>query len=99
MYFELFVASTFIAVGCIIFGRFEEGTARWRRLLKLAFFIGVTGFLSQIAGRTGALLWIFGAGVLGLSFHIWWCKKHGIGVLSAEPKEKYYQLRGWEWPK
>jgi len=98
-YFELFLASTLIAVGSIIFGRFEEGVPRWRRLLKLVLFLSVTALLSQTVSRVAALLWIFGAGVLGLSFHIWWCKRHGIGIISAEPRAKYYQLRGWPWPE
>jgi len=33
---------------------------------------------------------------LGLAFHLWWCKKHGINPLTAEPKECYYELRGGE---
>jgi len=28
--------------------------------------------------------------------HMWWLPKHGINGWTAEPKEKYYQLRGWD---
>jgi len=98
MYLELSLACALIAVGCIIFGRFEEGIPRWRRILKLILFVGVAALISKTAGREWSLVWIFGGGIAGLTFHIWWCKKNGIGIVSAEPREKYYQLRGWKWP-
>ena len=98
MYLELFLASTLVAVGSIIFGRFEEGAPRWRRLSKLFLFLAVTAIVSKVFGRTWALLWIFSAGLWGFSVHTRWCKRHGVGVLSAEPRKKYYQLRGWKWP-
>jgi len=29
-------------------------------------------------------------------FHLWWLPHHyGINGLTAEPKEKYYEFRGW----
>jgi hypothetical protein len=33
--------------------------------------------------------------MVGAVFHVWWCRRHGINPLTAEPKEEYYQLRGW----
>jgi len=35
---------------------------------------------------------------VGLAFHLWWCRRHGIYSLRAEPKELYYELRGWDQP-
>jgi len=35
MWFEMAVVSTVFPVGNILFGNFEEGTPRWRRLLEL----------------------------------------------------------------
>jgi hypothetical protein len=35
---------------------------------------------------------------VGLAFHLWWCRRHGIDSLRAEPKERYYELRGWDQP-
>jgi hypothetical protein len=26
----------------------------------------------------------------------WWLPKHGINGLTGEPKDKYYELRGWK---
>jgi hypothetical protein len=28
--------------------------------------------------------------------HGWWLPKQGIHPLTAEPKERYYKLRGWK---
>ena len=96
MWFEMFIAALLSAIGSTIFGQFEEKTPLWRRLLKIGIFFGITAVLSWTAGRSWALVWAIGLPLLGLSFHIWWCKKHGIRVLSAEPREKYYELRGWK---
>ncbi|MFQ5777911.1 MAG: hypothetical protein ACE5IP_07880 [Terriglobia bacterium] len=96
MYLELGVAAVLAVVGMIVFGRFEEKTARWRRALKWAIYFGLTILLSRLAGRWWALAWVIGLPALGLTFHAWWCRKHGIGILSAEPREKYYALRGWK---
>ena len=30
-----------------------------------------------------------------LIIHIWWLPKKGINGWTGEPKEKYYELRGW----
>ena len=38
----------------------------------------------------GGLLLLVGA------IHVWWLPKHGIHPLTAEPKDKYYALRGWK---
>ncbi len=93
---EMTIASCFYSVCIILFGHFEEGTAVWRRLLKLAVFVGGTGLLVRFAGRWWWLgvyaAWL----VLGLCVHVWWCRKHGIHPLSAEPRTKYRQLRGWK---
>jgi hypothetical protein len=95
MYFQLFVAATLMAIGYMAFVRFAIDTPFSRRFMKLALYLGVTALLSAYAGAFSAWLWIFGAPGVGLGFHTWWTRKHGIGWLSAEPREKYYALRGW----
>lgn len=96
MWFELFLASLVIAVGSIVFGHFEERTPKWRRLLKLGMLLGVTAALAATAGRPWALGFVFGLTALGSGIHFWWCHKHGIHPLSAQPRDKYYALRGWK---
>jgi hypothetical protein len=58
--------------------------------------LAVTALLSRGPGRPWTFAWIIGLPGVGLAFHLWWCKKHGINPLTAEPKERYYELRGWD---
>jgi hypothetical protein len=95
MYFELFIAAALLCLGEIIFGRFEEGSPRVRRVLKMTMFFGLTALLSAYGGRTAALAWVFGAMALGLGVHGWWTRRNGIGFFSPEPWDRYRQLRGW----
>jgi hypothetical protein len=95
MYFELFIAAALLCLGEIVFGRFEEGSSRWRRIGKMVVFFGVTALLSRYAGRTAALAWVLGAMALGLSVHGWWTRRNGIQFLSPEPWDRYRALRGW----
>ncbi len=95
---EWFVSAMLAVAGITLFGHFEEKTPALRRLSKWALYFGVTGLLSRGPGRPWTLLWVFGLPGIGLAFHLWWCKKHGIDPLTAEPKERYYELRGWDEP-
>ncbi len=96
MCLEVAVASGALVLGLILFGHFEERTPKWRRILKALLFVGITAVLSTTAGHLWAFAWILGGGALGLSVHFGWCRKHGINSWTAEPKTKYYQLRGWK---
>ena len=49
----------------------------------------------EVAGRPWTLGWIFGLPGVGLGFRLWWCRKHGTDPLTAEPRERYHELRGW----
>ncbi|HYW10927.1 MAG TPA: hypothetical protein VE871_03195 [Longimicrobium sp.] len=95
MVLELFVAATLLCMGEIVFGRFEEGTPRARRIGKMVLFIGGTALCSVLGGPTAALAWIFGALALGLGVHGWWTRTHGIGFWTPEPWDRYRDLRGW----
>ena len=95
MFFELFVAAALLACGQALFSQFEERTPPWRRLLKVFIFVGGTALVSWAAGRGWALAWVFGFFALGLSVHFWWTRKHGINFWTAQPRDKYYRLRGW----
>jgi Mn2+/Fe2+ NRAMP family transporter len=95
-WFEVAVITTLTTVGNIVMGHFEEGTPKWRRILKTFIFIGLSILISATAGR----VWFFVFLALMLSIvlviHIWWLPKHGIHGWTGEPKEKYYALRGWK---
>jgi hypothetical protein len=91
-WFEVAVMTTFLAAGNILFGHFEEHKAKWRRLLKLALFAGVTAGFSSFGMR-----WVgwalIGVAVVGAGYlHLRWLPSHGINGWTGEPKEKYYEL-------
>jgi hypothetical protein len=98
-WFELAVIFFLFAVGNILFGHFEVGRPKWRRVAKLPIVTGVMVLISATAGRP----WFFAT--LGAMFvavaviHGWWLPKHGINGWTAEPKDKYYALRGWKLPE
>jgi hypothetical protein len=98
MSLEWFVSAVLAATGLSVFGHFEGKTPLWRRLSKWAFYFGMTGAFSRWPGRPWTFVWIFGLPGIGLLLHVWWCRKHGIDPLTAEPKDRYYELRGWEGP-
>ncbi len=96
MLLDLYLAGLLYSFGAVIFNRFEERTAISKRLRKLVFYHGIAALLVFTVGRPWSLLWIFGMMSIGLTFHFWWTLKHQIHPLTAEPRETYYALRGWE---
>ena len=95
-WFELAVIFGISALGGIFSGHFEERTPRWRKVLKLILIGGASVALSATAGRTWfyAMLGVICA--LVVVVHAWWLPKNGINGWTAEPKDKYYALRGWK---
>lgn len=95
LWFEVSIMSTAIALGQILLGHFEEHTPKWRRALKIFLGIGLGVLVSATLGRA----WFFGMLGLLLSavlyIHLIWLPRHGINGWTAEPKAKYYELRGW----
>ena len=89
-----FLAAMLFAVGGIAFGRFEDHLPFWRRLLKLVLLVGITALLQVYASTTAALSWLLGMGALGLTVHFVWCRKNKIDWYTAEPRARYYSLRG-----
>jgi hypothetical protein len=98
MWLEVAIISTIFAAGNILFGHFEERTPKWRRLLKLFLFIGLTILLTETVGRLWFYVMLILLSVAFFVIHGWWLPKHGINGLTGEPKEKYYELRGWRLP-
>ena len=93
---ELYYLLAILILGSVLFGRFEEQTPPWRRILKWTIIILGTVGLYEIVGH-GALLFPTAALIIGGTVHTVWCRKHDIHPLQATPHRKYYELRGWEW--
>ena len=92
---EWFFSAAVVATGSTLFGRFEGGTPKWRRLSRWVSYLGVVALLSKTAGRPWTFVWIFGLPGVGAVFHFLWCWRHGINPITTEPKDEYYRLRGW----
>lgn len=96
LWFEVALVTTLTSVGTIFFGHFEEQTPKWRKLVKLIFFVFVTTSLSATAGRAWAMAFLGVTLVAVVLIHAVWLPRKGINGWTAEPKDKYYQLRGWK---
>lgn len=95
-WFELAVIFGITSVGNICFGHFEEGRPKWQRVLKILGAGGLAVLISATAGRVWffAMLGVVLAGVVVI--HAWWLPKKGINGWTAEPRDRYYALRGWK---
>ena len=96
MWYEIAIISTIFAVGNIFFGHFEEMTPKWRRLLKMIILTGIFCAISYYAGRAWFYFFLGAMILYALIIHLWWLPKKGINGLTGEPREKYYELRGWK---
>jgi predicted MFS family arabinose efflux permease len=95
---EVAVVATGFAIGNILFGHFEERTPKWRRILKFIIVVGLTIGLSSVVGRRWTFIILALLLIAPLIVHVWWLPKHGINGWTGEPKDKYYELRGWKRP-
>ena len=96
IWIDVAVMTTLFAIGNILFGHFEERTPKWRRILKLFVMTGAIALISSTAGRAWSVGLVLTLLAVVAVIHAWWLPKHGIHPLTAEPRDKYYALRGWK---
>jgi hypothetical protein len=96
--FDLTLVALLLAVGNVAFRRFDPDKPLWRRLLKSLFILAGTAAISDYFGRTGVLIAIGIALLPLICVHAIWLPRHGINGWTAEPRDKYYALRGWPPP-
>jgi hypothetical protein len=94
--FEIAVISSIFAVGGIFFGHFEEKTSKFKRLGKFIFMILLSVALTHFIGREAFYVFIAVAVFFFLFVHLYLLPSKGINGWTAEPKDKYYELRGWK---
>jgi hypothetical protein len=96
MWMEVAIVASMFAVGNILFGHFEEGAPKWRRVAKFFLTVGAVVLVSATAGRAWAFA-LIGVMLAGAAvIHAWWLPRHGIDGWTGEPREKYDELRGWK---
>jgi hypothetical protein len=87
-----------LAVGNIVFWRFDPRQPLWRRILKVVVTLAVTAAVSRYLGTVGVMVW-FAIVILPIVYiHGIWLPRHGVNGWTAEPRDKYYALRGWPPP-
>lgn len=96
MWFEVAIVALLLLVGQVFFARFEPEMARWRMLLRHAFGIVLFVSVSYFFGSFWFYVSIAATLVYVLIIHAWWLPKNGVNGWTGEPKEKYYELRGWK---
>lgn len=82
-----------IAVCSPSFGHFETVRPLWTRILRWLAYLAITGLLGATIGRPWTLIWALGLPLAGAAFHFLWCRKNGINPFTAEPRDRYEQLR------
>jgi hypothetical protein len=98
MLLPLVLMALLLAAGNIVFWRFDPRQPLWRRILKVILTLAVTAAVSRFLGRVAVLVW-FAIVILPIVFiHAVWLPRHGINGWTAEPRDKYYALRGWTKP-
>jgi hypothetical protein len=91
---EWLLSAVIIAIATPVFGHFETVRPTWARILRWLAYLAVTGILGLTVGRPWTLAWVVGLPLVGAVFHISWCLRHGINPLTAEPRDRYEELRG-----
>lgn len=98
MELELAVLLFFAIVGQSSFAHFEIETPALLKVAKWTVMSVVTLAFTRVVGHW-ALAFPIAMGIAGSTFHVWWCRRHGIDPIRATPRRKYYELRGWPWPE
>ena len=92
---EIALVSILFLLGHIFLGHFEEKTPKRKKLLKYVLTLILVCGLSLMFGRTVALIFLACTLLPILYIHGIWLPSKGINGWTGEPRDKYYELRGW----
>lgn len=95
-WFEVAVVCGLTCIGSVVFAGFAQYEPKWRRLGKLLVGVALAVSVSATAGRPWFFALLGAMAVFLVVVHGWWLPRHGVNGLTAEPKEKYFALRGWK---
>ncbi len=99
MLLDLAVVAAILVFGNIKLRHFEPRMPLWGRVLKILIILAATAAISYYFGRTGVLIAFAIALLPFIYIHGIWLPRHGVNGWTAEPREKYYALRGWPPPE
>lgn len=90
---EWLISAVIIAISSPTFGHFESVRPLWTRIARWLAYLAVTGLLGATVGRPWTLIWVFGLPLAGAVVHFTWCLRHGINRWTAQPRDRYEELR------
>jgi len=93
-WFDVAIIMAIFAFGNMAFGRFEEHRPRWQRAIKTVLSISLIVGISVGAGRAWMYAFLGLALMAVVVVHGWWLPKLGVNGWTAEPRERYFALRG-----
>jgi len=97
--FDVATVAVLLVTGNIVFWRFEPRKPLWRRALKAFVALLITVAISYYFGRIGVVIALGIAAIPLIYVHAIWLPRNGVNGLTAEPRDKYYALRGWAPPE
>ncbi len=96
IWFEIAIVSVVFALGNILFGHFEEEIPKVKRMAKYVLFLSIVVCLSIFVSRTISMIFLGLSLLPAVYIHTVLLPRKGINGWTGEPREKYYQLRGWD---
>jgi hypothetical protein len=98
MLLDVTIMAVFLLFGNIAFRRFDPHLPWWKRVLKTTLILAATALISHYFGHRGVIV-AFAIAMLPVVYiHAIWLPRHGVNGWTAEPRDKYYALRGWPRP-
>jgi hypothetical protein len=95
MLIDLSIAAAVLLFGNLVFYHFDPMLPLWKRIGKVVLALAILGVVSHYFGHAGVLI---AAGIFLVPLvyiHGIWLPRHGVNGWTGEPREKYYELRGW----
>jgi hypothetical protein len=99
MLVDVIAVTAILVFGNIKFRHFDPQMPLWKRVAKTFVAVALTGIISSYFGRIGVLIAVGIAAIPVIFIHAIWLPRHGVNGWTGEPRNKYYSLRGWNWPE
>jgi len=98
MILDVAIVAALLVTGNIVFRHFEPQKRLWQRILKLFAALLITAAISYYFGRIGVVIALGITAIPLIYVHAIWLPRNGVNGWTAEPRGKYYALRGWVAP-